>query len=138
MQVKDPVHVVRMEQSIEDKITAIPGVSSVGLTTIIPMDGGGWHDPIFTEDHVYSGSQIPPIRLFKFILPDLLKTMGNHLLAGRDFTWTDTYEKRAVAMVSESLARELWSHPTAAIGKRIHESLKAPWREVIGVVRGRT
>ena len=60
--------------------------------------------------------------------------MGNRLLAGRDLTWTDVYEKRAVALVSENLARELWQRPEAAIGKQIRESLKAPWREVVGVV----
>ncbi len=134
VQVKDPVQVIHMDQNIKDQIAAIPGVSSVGLTTIVPMTGGGWHDAMFAEDHVYSGSQIPPIRLFKFVSPDLLKTMGNRLVAGRDFTWTDIYEKRPVAMVSENLARELWSNPAAAIGKRIRESLKAPWREIVGVV----
>ncbi len=48
--------------------------------------------------------------------------------------WTDVYEMRPVAMVSENLARELWKDPASAIGKQIREGLKAPWREVIGVV----
>jgi predicted permease len=134
MQVKDPVQAIRLEQSIKETIADIPGVSAVGLTTIVPMEGGGWHDAIFAEDHVYSQSKIPPIRLFKFVSPDLLKTMGNRLIAGRDFTWTDVYEKRPVAMVSENLARELWGNPTIAVGKRIRESLQAPWREIVGVV----
>ena len=60
--------------------------------------------------------------------------MGTALVAGRDFTWTDAYEKRPVAMVSENLARELWQTPAAAIGKRIREGHEAPWREVVGVV----
>jgi predicted permease len=133
-QVKDEIQVVREEQAIMDKIEAIPGVSSVGLTSLIPMTNMGWHDGIFAEDHIYNESQIPPLRLFKFMTPGLLKTMGNSLVAGRDFTWTDIYEKRPVALVSENMARELWKDPGAAIGKRIRESLKAPWREVIGVV----
>jgi putative ABC transport system permease protein len=37
-------------------------------------------------------------------------------------------------MVSENLARELWREPSAALGKRIRENLKAPWREIVGVV----
>ena len=37
-------------------------------------------------------------------------------------------------MVSENLARELWREPSAAIGKRVRESLKGQWREVVGVV----
>ena len=78
--------------------------------------------------------QLPAIRLYKFISPGLLKTMGNQLVAGRDFTWAETYEKRPVVMVSENLARELWRDPAAAIGKRVRENLKTPWHEIIGVV----
>ena len=55
-------------------------------------------------------------------------------MAGRDVTWTDIYEKRPVILVSENFAREYWSAPTAALGKRIRENPKAPWREIIGVV----
>ena len=133
-QVKDEVQVVRAEQAIMEKIAAIPGVSSVAMTSLIPMTSSGWQDALFAEDHAYSETQIPPLRHFKFYSPGVLKTMGNSLVAGRDFTWTDVYEKRLVAMVSENLARELWGEPGAAVGKRVREGLKAPWREVIGVV----
>jgi predicted permease len=124
----------RMQQAIAEKLAALPGVSSVAMTTTLPMEGQGWHDPIFAEDHVYAQGQIPPIRLFKFVSPGLLKTMGNTLLAGRDFTWTDVYEKRPVMMVTENLARELWHEPAAAIGKRVRDNPNSVWREVIGVV----
>jgi predicted permease len=133
-QVPELVDVVRTEQAIMEKIAAIPGVSSVGLTSVVPMSNSGWHDPIFTEDHIDLGSQIPPLRLYKFVSPGLIKTMGNTVIAGRDFTWTDVYDKRPVALVSENLARELWREPGAAIGKRIREHLKADWREIVGVV----
>jgi predicted permease len=133
-QAPDPLQVVRMEQGILDKIAAIPGVSSAGMTTIIPMAEDGWHDPIMAEDRVYSESQMPPLRAFKFVSPGLIGTMGNRLIAGRDFAWTDVYGKRPVAMLSENLARELWGRPGAAIGKRIRDLGKGRWREVIGVV----
>src|SRR5438552_18742112 len=60
--------------------------------------------------------------------------MGNPLLAGRDITWTDIYEKRPVVLVSQNFAREYWRNESAALGKRIHETPKAPWREIIGIV----
>ena len=56
------------------------------------------------------------------------------MVAGRDYTWTDLYDRRPVVMVSENLAREFWGTPSAAIGKRIRTLDVAPWREVIGVV----
>jgi predicted permease len=133
-QVKEPEAVVRMHQAIMEKIAAIPGVASVGLTSIVPMTNQGWHDPIFAEDKTYEQGTLPPIRLFKFLSPGLLKTLGNTLVAGREFTWEDAYGKRPVAMVSENLARELWKEPGAAIGKRIRENHNSAWREVVGVI----
>jgi putative ABC transport system permease protein len=133
-QVKEPEAVIRMHQAIMDKIAAIPGVTSVGLSSFVPMTGDGGHDPIFAADKSYEQKQLPPIRLFRFISPGLLKTMGNRLVAGRDFVWEDAYDKRAVAMVSENLARELWGSPAAALGKQIRESNSSDWREVVGVV----
>jgi predicted permease len=132
--VKQPDAVVHMDQNILDRIAQIPGVRSIAFTTVLPMDNGGWHDPIFAEDHVYAEGQIPPLRFYKFVSPGLLATIGNKLIAGRELTWSDTYEKHPVAMISENLARELWKDPQSAIGKRIRDNLKAPWREVIGVV----
>jgi predicted permease len=133
-QVHDPVPVVRMQQAILDKIAGIPGVSSVAFTSKVPLDGLGWHDPVYAQDRAYAESQLPPLRSFKMISPGLLKTMGNTLVAGRDLAWNDVYEKRPVVLVSENLARELWQTPAAALGKRIRESNKSAWREVIGVV----
>ena len=133
-QVKEPEAVVRMHQAILDKIAAIPGVASVGLTSIVPMTNSGWHDPIFAADTTYAQSQLPPIRAFKFLSTGLLKTMGNSIVVGRDFAWEDLYGKRNVALVSENLARELWQEPSAALGKQIRENATSPWREIIGVV----
>jgi len=133
-QVKEPEAVIRMHQAIADKIAAIPGVSSVGMTTTVPMTGNGWHDPIFASDKSYEQKQIPALRSFKFISPGLLQTMGTPLVAGREFTWADAYEKHPVAMVSEALAREMWGQPSSALGKRIRENNSSEWREVVGVV----
>jgi predicted permease len=133
-QVADELQMVHMQQSIMEKVAAVPGVTSVGLTSNVPMTGSGWHDPIYAEDKQYLDSKIPPLRFFKFYSPGLLATMGNSLLAGRDFTWGDVYERRPVAMVSENLAREMWGSPSQALGKRIRENTTAEWREVVGVV----
>jgi putative ABC transport system permease protein len=133
-QVADPVQVVRMEQAIVDKIAALPGVSSVALSSVVPMTNQGWADPLYAADRAYTESQLPPIRRFRFMSPGLPRTLGASLIAGREFTWADTYEKRPIAMVSENLAREMWGSPAAALGKRVRENQKGPWREVVGVV----
>ena len=132
-QVKESAMVVRQEQDIIDKAAAIPGASSVSMTTSTAMNGDGWHDPIYAETRVYSENQIPPLRHYKFVAPGSFQTMGNPLLAGRDLTWTDIVEVRPVVVVSENLAWELWGSPGGAIGKRVRENPKGTWREVVGV-----
>jgi putative ABC transport system permease protein len=133
-QIKEEVAVARMHQAIMDKIAALPGVTSIAVASTVTMSGQGWHDPLFAQDRTYTESQVPPLRLFKVVSPGYMKTMGGSLVAGRDFTWADVYAMRPVAMVSETLARELWGQPSAAIGKRIRPYPNGVWREVVGVV----
>jgi len=133
-QVREPERVTRMFHDFVEKISAIPGVASVGLSNSITMDGGNNNDPIWVEDHPHAEGKLPPIRRYKHISPGFFRAMGNPILAGRDLTWTDVFEMRPVALISENLAREYWGNPALGAGKRIRENPKGPWREVVGVV----
>ena len=132
--VKEGEKVVRTEEEILHRLEALPGVSSVSISTKLPMDGNGWHDPILIQGRTYAEGELPPLRLFKFVSPGYLKTVGTPLIAGREISWSDTYQKIPVAMISENLAREYWKEPSEALGKRIQVSTKDDWREIIGVV----
>jgi putative ABC transport system permease protein len=134
--VKEPERVMRMENDMIDKLAAIPGVASVAYASAAPLEGiNDQKDLLYARDKTYSPGQIPPIRSFRYISPGFLKTDGTPLIAGRDFTWTDVYEKRHVAMVSENMAREMWGSPAAALGKQIRSGLlNDEWREIVGVV----
>ncbi len=127
--------VVRMEQEILDKVAAIPGVSAVSFSTAVPMEGRSSNDVVFAQDHVYGEGELPPIRRFKFVSPGFFATLGTQILAGRDITWTDTYQKRPVALISESFARQYWRDPQEALGKRIRPGSIDDWREIVGVVQ---
>ena len=73
---------IRMHQAIAEKIAAIPGVTSVGLTSIVPMTGSGWRDPVFAEDKTYEPGKIPALRTFKVVSPGAVTTLGNTMIAG--------------------------------------------------------
>jgi len=132
--VKENEQVVRTQEEILHRLAAIPGVGPVGIISNVPMASGGWHDPIFIENHTYAEGELPPLRTFRFVSLEYLDTVGTPLVAGRKITWNDTYKKIPVAMVSQNLAREYWRDPSAALGKRIRVSTKDEWREIIGVV----
>ena len=132
--VKDPERVIRIQEEILHKIEAVPGVSSVGLSMSVPMDGNGWEDTLFVKDRKYAPGELP-IHRFRFVAPGFFKTLGTPLVAGRDFNWGDIYNKVPLAVISEKLARENWRDPSLALGQQIRANAKDDWREVVGVVR---
>ena len=132
--VADDGNVPRMEQQIQDKLAAIPGVSSVAFSSAVPLDGDGRFDNVFTEDHPSTNGVLPPARHMLFISPGYFETLGIPLVAGRDLSWADTYNQVPVALVSENFVREYWRTPSEAIGKRIRVTTADDWRQIIGVV----
>jgi predicted permease len=131
---KDRDKLLQMEQQMMDKVAALPGVKSVGLSSSVPMSGFNSSDVLFAEDHSYREGEIPPIRRFRYISPGYFKTLGTPIVAGRDMTWEDNYSKLPVAMVSENFAKEYWGSPQNALGKRVREGPIDDWRQIVGVV----
>jgi predicted permease len=127
--------VVRMQQDILGKLAGIPGVSSVSFSTAVPLDGYDSNDVLSAQDHMLGEGQLPPIRRFKFISPGTFATLGTKLVSGRDLTWEDIYQKRPVAIISESFAREYWHDANGALGKRIRVASVDDWREIVGVAQ---
>ncbi len=86
-----------------EKIAALPSVRSVALASAFPRATNPGTTPIaFVGDEersVVTGSDS--------VSPNFFETLGIPLLAGRATTWSDTRQTRAVAVVSESLARAL-------------------------------
>jgi predicted permease len=135
-EVEKPEEVVSMYRRILDRIAAIPGVDSVGLSSSITMDGWDSNDPIWVEDFPVPEGQLPPIRRYKWVSENFFETVGNPILLGRAITWHDIETRAPVVVVSENLAREYWGEPAKALGKRVRQSFgtPGPWREIVGVV----
>ncbi|MBA3887921.1 MAG: ABC transporter permease, partial [Acidobacteria bacterium] len=132
--VPDPEHAVRTHQQIAERLTAVPGVTSVGVASAMPMDGNRSMDPIFVEDFPGAEERMPPIRRFTFAGERYFETIGTRMVAGRALTWHDALTRAEVIVVSESFAREYWDDPRAALGRRIRETPQNRWRTIVGVV----
>ena len=133
-QVQNPEEVMRMHQAILEHISAIPGVESAALVSSTPMEGLTNDNTVWIRDQNYAEGEIPPLRRYKFVSPGVFQTLGTPILAGRDYTWTDLYDLRPVAIVSESFARETWGDAGAALGHFIRALPNNEWREIVGVV----
>jgi predicted permease len=133
--VKRPERALRIEQAILQKIRTIPGVASASISDWVPMEMEGrlFRDPVFIRDRTALGKE-PPSHVIEYTSPGTFSTVGVPLIAGRDFTWNDVYNKLLVAIVSENLAREYWRSPSKAIGKQIRMGATDEWHEIVGVV----
>jgi putative ABC transport system permease protein len=130
----DPQQAARTLEGVAEQVARVPGVTSVGLSSSITMDGEDNTNYAAIEDFPDPVDAMAKLRRFKSIGPGYFETMGNRLAAGRSITWNDILEQRPVVIISEPLAREYWGEPAKAIGKRLRGSLpKSPWREIIGV-----
>ncbi|HTS60502.1 MAG TPA: ABC transporter permease [Candidatus Acidoferrales bacterium] len=134
--VADRERVIRIQNEIVDKLSAIPGVTAAAFASEMPMEGysSGWNE-IFAQDRTYPEGEIQPLRLFKHVSPGFFHAAGTRLMAGREPTWAEVYNRRRVVLLSENLARELWGTPVAALGKHIRQYFKDSWWEVIGVAQ---
>ena len=129
----DPVVVVRRQHEILNRLAALPGVQSAAFTNAVPMGGGFTADVIVPEGRVSPDGSAPKARQLRFVSPGLFGTLGIPLVAGRDFTWTDSYEKRPVVIITDNLARQEWGSAEEALGKRLRSGSQGRWHEIVGI-----
>jgi predicted permease len=132
--ISDPQQAARTLERVAERLAQVPGVTSVGLSSSITMDGEDNGNPIEVEGAPQPEGGRTPLRRFKSFAPGYFETMGNRLVAGRSITWSEIHERRPVIVISETLAREYWQEPSSAIGQRVRAMQRgAPWREIVGV-----
>jgi predicted permease len=132
--ISDEQIAARTFESVAERLSQVPGVASVGLSSSITMDGESSNvNPIEVE-----GVPIPersPLRRFKSFAPGYFETMGIRLVAGRSITWSEIHERQPVIVISAPLAREVWGEPARALGQRVRVCCgwDTKWREIVGV-----
>jgi putative ABC transport system permease protein len=135
--ISDDQHAARTFESIAERLSQVPGVASVGLSSSITMDGAYNGNPIEVEGVPMpeDGKGKSRLRRFKSFAPGYFETMGIRLIAGRSITWSEIHEQRPVIVISEPIAREVWGEPARALGKRVRVCCgwDTKWREIVGV-----
>lgn len=94
----------------------LPGVESVGITSVAPLTGETWVDTLTRPDHPVRAGTEPDINV-RWIDPEYLPTMHGSLVAGRNFTPDDRLNPY-VALISERTAREAFPNENP-IGRKI-------------------
>lgn len=77
--------------------------------------------------------EAPPIAALNPVSPDYFRTLGIPLKEGRLFADTDDAKAPTVAVINETLRRQLWPNEDP-IGKRVSGDNGATWATIVGVV----
>jgi putative ABC transport system permease protein len=131
--ISDAPLAARTFERVAERLSQVPGVASVGLSSSITMDGEDNGNSLEAE-----GVPLPNdgrLRRFKSFAPGYFETMGIRMAAGRSITWSEIHEQRPVIVISEPLAREMWGEPAKALGHRVRVCCgwDKSWREIVGV-----
>jgi predicted permease len=122
-----------------ERVRALPGVESVTLSRRIPLGfiGGGFSD-VTVDGHTASDRDPQGVALNN-VGPDYATTMKIPLVAGRDLSPSDTFDRPAVALINESMARIYWKDRDAVGGRFMFGAPRpdqAPqWITVAGVIK---
>jgi putative ABC transport system permease protein len=116
------------------RLDAIPGTSSVGAITFLPMDGPGAGTSYWPAEHPKPPTDERPVADILNVLGDYFGSMGIELLQGRTFDSRDRTDAPQTVVVSKALADAHWPGQSA-VGQQVVVSWvdETPW-EVVGVV----
>jgi len=128
----EPERIHAFARGVLDRIRYLPGVKSASLINSPPFG------MMFIQgDFEIEGQPKPTLMVGQpKIDASYFKTMGIALLAGRDFTATDTAAAPKVAIVSERVVREYFpGRPGEALGRRVRLEFggDGEWLTVVGV-----
>ncbi|HYL62229.1 MAG TPA: ABC transporter permease [Candidatus Methylomirabilis sp.] len=105
-------------QRLTEDLRTIPGVQSVGLATVRILDGDGWGAGLTVEGYLPPPAGGPVEASMNKISPNYFATLGVSVVAGRDFTESDSRpfephvdleEASPVAIINESFARHYFA-----------------------------
>jgi putative ABC transport system permease protein len=131
----DEEKVAEYYRRLLDRLSQQPEVAAVGASSALPMDplGIAYDLPYRLEGQEQLEDNELPQADFRVVTPGYFESLGARLVSGRTFDGFDRAGGPMVALVNETMARQVW--PGGAIGERFETPSKG-WKsfEVVGVV----
>ncbi len=120
-------------QQLEERLQALPGVTAVGVSSVLPLSGSNHGIPMLIEGRPVRGPADAPILWIRIVNTGYFPAMQIPLRKGRLFAAQDAQGEPQVVMVNETLARRYWPNQDP-IGKRVGNGAPNGWMPVVGVV----
>jgi putative ABC transport system permease protein len=141
-QYPDPATLNAYLDSLQAAIGAAPGVTSVALTTALPLQGWGYGMPFQIEGRDVVDRANRRAGFFKMVTPSYFATLGIDLRSGRTLSDLDAAGAPPVAVINETFAKREFAD-TNPLGQRVLVQQiipgqtglgdEIPW-EIVGVI----
>jgi putative ABC transport system permease protein len=114
-----------------DEIARVPGVAAVGAASSLPVEAAGMTGSNFAlRSRPRPESEIPTFVMYTAVAAGYFETLGVPLLEGRPPERSDADQRRPVAWVNRTFARQFLDG--RAVGEAIR--IQDTWLEIVGVV----
>src|SRR5205823_4888762 len=81
-----PRDIVRFYSTLIERVSALAGVKSVGISARLPLETRGVNEnPFYPEDAPEWGTKLPPLQLFTSVGGDYFGTLHIPIIAGHGF-----------------------------------------------------
>jgi predicted permease len=117
-----------------DRIKALPGIQSAGVTTVRPLEGG-WDFNMTVELANHAKLERSAQAQTRATSADYFRTMGIQLVQGRFFDSTDSIAAPPVAIVNRAFVRRFLPNENP-LGEQVryNDRGKRQWSTIVGVV----
>lgn len=119
--------------SLVERASALPGVTSATAAAHIPLDYGIQMTDVGVDGPIPGTKDDYLTVAYNVVAPRFVETVGARLLEGRTLTAADDTKGRRVALVNQTMARKLWPGK-APLGQRFRIGRDGDWTEVVGLV----
>jgi putative ABC transport system permease protein len=117
-------------ESLVTAIKTLPQVRSAAATTHVPLDGSSWTLGVHVDTRDGDSK-------YTWVTSDYFRTMGMHILAGRDFSEQDTASSLPVVIVNQTFVREYLNRRDPVgqtVLSRAEPNYPATRYQIVGVV----
>jgi putative ABC transport system permease protein len=129
-----PDLLVQLADGITNRVSVLPGVESVAISTSVPMLGNPMFIMRFEGRPDVTPAQAPVVNYFA-VTPRYFEAMGMRIIRGRALSESDTASAQRAVVVNQTLVDRYFPGQDP-IGKRLEIAFAVPpkWREIVGVV----
>ena len=122
-----------VQRRMIDEAARLPGVTAVGTIDTVPLGGGEDDGNVYREDttDLRPSNSVVDAQYFS-ISPGYLAAAQTHVIAGRDFAWSDSATSPKVAIVNQNFAHRMFGK-TSAVGLHFKMGDKTIY-QIIGIV----